>query len=179
MINIPKIDDLCARLRSGDLEREAFIEACVRLTAEVVRCSRTGLWIFSGADGHRRLHCLAMFDQASNRSVKVEDRSENGAGPYFDELDRRGHVLAHDARTHPATRGFFERDLRERNVHSLMAAAFSFNGRLYGALTCTQLGQPVRWSAMQLATLTRIGSRVTLTLASCSSHQLDTLTGPL
>ena len=179
MINVPEIDDLAARLRCGGLSRAAFLEASVRLTSFKVNCSRTGLWIFSEIGGRRRLQCVAMYDVASAALVTVLDRSEDGAAPYFEELSRRGHVMAHDARTHPATKGFFEADLRSRGVKSLMAASFALNGSLYGALTCTQLDQAIRWTPVQLGALIRIGSRISLAIASASPHQLDTFVAPL
>lgn len=120
-----------------------------------------------------------MYDSSSDVMVSVKDRWESGAGPYFEELSRRGHVMAHDARTHPATKSFFEADLRTRGVRSLMAVAFALNGSLYGALTCTQLVEATRWTPKQLGTLTRIGSRISLALAAASPHQLDTFIGAL
>ena len=174
-----EIDDLAAQLRFHTIERDAFLQASVRLTCQSVNCSRTGLWTFVGSDHRRSLQCLAMYDRSSDTMVRVAERHEDGAGPYFDELLRRGHVMAHDARTHCATRGFFESDLRPRGVRSLMAASFALNGRLYGALTCTQLGVPVHWTPLQLGVLMRLGARISLALASASPHQLDTFFGPL
>ena len=109
--------------------------------------------------------------------LSVEDRTEHTAGPYFDELERMGNVMATDARTHPATRAFFDGSFTDRGLVSLMAAAFSLNGRLYGAFTCTQLHEQMAWSYRQLGILTKIGSRVTLALAGSSVNQLDSLLG--
>ena len=90
-----------------------------------------------------------------------------------------GNVMATDARTHPATRAFFDGSFADRGLVSLMAAAFTLNGRLFGAITCTQLHEQMAWSHRQLGILTKIGSRVTLALAGSSTTQLDSLLGSL
>ena len=125
------------------------------------------------------MRCLGIFDRAQRVMLNVEDRTEHGAGPYFDELERMGHVMAADARLDPATRAFFDGSFAERGLVSLMAAAFSLNGKLFGAFTCTQLNEPMPWSYRQLGILTKIGSRVTLALAGTSANQLNSLFGTL
>ena len=125
------------------------------------------------------MHCMAMYDRPMGRMVPAEDRSERGAEAYFEELSRKGHVIAHDAQNYPATKGFFEKQVPGRKVRSLMAASFAFNGKLFGALTCTELEAPITWSPRQFGILSRIGARSTLVLATTSAHQLDTLLGSM
>jgi GAF domain-containing protein len=173
-----EVDLLCARLNSGDITRQRFVEECVRLTSRQIACSRAGLWVFVDSPGGRLLRCEGVYDRINDRVVQVADESEERSGPYFRELERSGHVLANDARTHPATRSFFEDHLQSTGVRSLMAAAFSLNGRLFGAFTCTQVAEPMAWSQRQLAMLTKIGSRATLALAS-SPRFLDSMLAPL
>ena len=179
VVFLPEIDVLCGRLRDHSQSRQEFIENVVRLTSAKVGCSRAGLWTFARSEHGRRMQCLAMYDQTVHQIVAASDRSESGAEAYFEELARKGHVIAHDAQTYPATRGFFERKAPGRTVRSLMAASFALNGELFGALTCTQLETPVHWSPIQFAMLSRIGARATLALASISPNQLDTFLGPI
>lgn len=174
----PEVDILCARLNCGDIPRQRFVEECAKLTSRQVDCSRAGLWVFIDSPQGRLLRCQGVHDRVNDTIVQVEDESEEKSGPYFLELERCGHVLANDARTHPATRSFFEDHLKSSGVQSLMAAAFSLNGRLFGAFTCTQVDAPVAWSQRQLAILTKIGSRATLALAS-SPRFLDSMLAPL
>jgi hypothetical protein len=175
----PKIDELCTQLNMGVITRGSFLEQCSRVAAEQIGCSRAGVWIFLETERGRQMRCLGIYDRAQGRMLKVEDRTELSAGPYFDELERMHHVMAHDARSHPATREFFDGSFADRGLVSLMAAAFSLNGRLFGAITCTQLHEPMAWSIRQLGILTRIGSRVTLALANSSPNQLNSLLMPL
>jgi len=173
-----QIDELCAQLNSGHLSREDFIEQCLRIASAQVGCARAGLWVFFNSPEGRRMRCLGMFDRAEDRVLMVADRDEYDASAYFDELERVGHVLANDARVHPATRSFFHGPFLDRGLISLMAAAFALNGRLFGAFTCTH-DEPTEWSIRQLAILNKIGSRVTLSLAGVSTSQLDSLLGLL
>lgn len=174
-----EVDALCIRLRSGDLDRQHFVEECARLACHAVGCSRCGLWVFAETASGRVLQCLGMYDRASNRMVQVEDRLQEDSDTYFAALQEHGHVIAVDAESNPATRRFFDAGLRPHGVRSLMSAAFALNGRLFGAFTCSQVGERANWSKQQLAILTRIGSRATLALASVSPNQLRTLFGDL
>lgn len=105
----------------------------------------------------------------------VPDESEREARPFFKALEESGYVLAADVYTDPATREFFVGRSGRSRVESLMAAAFALNGKLYGALTCTQVGGRLNWTPKQLALLRQIGSRTTLALANVSPSQLNSL----
>lgn len=179
MRNSPEVDEICARLYRGEITRDAFIEECVRLACRQVGCSRVGLWIFIDSERGRVLRCLGMYDGIGDRMCSVADETESDARPYFAELESAGHVLANDARNHPATRDFFQNHLNANGVRSLMAAAFALNGKLFGAFTCTQVGEPMAWAPRQLVTLTKIGTRATLALAAASPRQLDSFFSPL
>jgi len=176
---ITEIDALSTRLHSGELARQQFIDECARLACQAVGCSRAGLWVFSTTSSGRALRCLGMYDNASQRMVQVEDRLQTNSSAYFVELEFAGHVIALDAENHPATRSFFERSLAPHGVVSLMSVAFSLNGELFGAFTCSQVGHAATWTNRHLAILTRIGARAALALASASASQLNTLFGNL
>jgi hypothetical protein len=173
------VDAACARLSAQESSREQFVENCVRIAAHAVGSSRAGLWVFGQGEDDRSMRCLGMYDRVKGKMVEVQDRSEFGARAYFDELERVGHVVARDARSHPATKTFFEGRLSDRGVRSLMAASFSLNGQMFGAFTCTQVDETMNWSIRQLSILTRIGSRATLALASASPNQLTSWLAPL
>ena len=152
-----------------------FVEVCVRRVNQHVGCSRTGLWVFDEVDGGRALRCLGIFDRAKDRIVQAPPETERAAGLYFAALVHEGRVVANDARTHPATRAFFDEKLQQSGVQSLMACAFSLNGSLFGAFTCTQTDHPVTWSRRQLTVLTKISSHATLALAHAGSGAIGAL----
>jgi len=166
---------LCARLENGESDGPAFLEACTRLTVVAVGCSRAGVWVFRDTDRGRILRCLGLYDGVSNRMTCVEDEAGIHVQTYFQTLEQLGHVMAADAQTHFATSGFFNDRLHPNGVQSMMAAAFSVNGRLFGAFTCSQVGKRMEWSRAQLDVLRQIGHRASLAIASYEARTaLDT-----
>jgi len=171
-----EIETLCCRLRLDQITRVQFIECCVRLASRNVGASRSALWIFIDTASGRALRCVAMHDRASDDMVKVRPHSKESADLFFDELLKSGQVIAHDARNHPATRGFFVGMPVGRGVQSLIATPFSVNGKLFGAFACTQLGDCVHWSLQHLFMLRRISIRATLAMAALGPRETALLT---
>jgi GAF domain-containing protein len=171
-----EIETSCCRLRLGQITRVEFIERCVRLASSNLGASRSALWIFIDTASGRALRCVAMHDRASDVMVSVRPHTRESADLFFDELSNSGQVVAHDARSHPATRGFFADVPAARSVQSLIATPFSVNGRLFGAFACTQLGDCVHWSPQQLFMLRRIGIRATLAIAALGPRETALLT---
>ena len=174
-MNLPaEVQRLCADFDHREIKRTVFLDQCARLVAATIGCSRAGVWVFEGERPALRLHCLAMYDALRDDMAQVPDEEGPPVSEYFLALEQTGHVLATDASAHFATAGFFGRWLANNNVKSLLAAAFSVNGRLYGAFTCTQVGSEMEWSRQQLASLRMIGSRVSLALANAERTPTDT-----
>jgi hypothetical protein len=169
-----QVQRLCGDFENRMIRRPEFLEKCARLVAARVGCSRAGIWIFQGEKPSLRMHCLAMFDGVKEQMAQVPDEEGSSVSDYFLALEQTGHVIATDARVHFATAGFFDQWLDPNGVKSLLAAAFSVNGRLYGAFTCAQVGSQMEWSRAQLATLRQIGSRISLPLANADRIPTDT-----
>jgi GAF domain-containing protein len=168
------VQRLCADFEHRATKRVDFLESCSKLVAAAVGCSRAGIWLFQGEKPHLRLHCIAMYDAVHQRMTQVPDERGPAVEEYLLALEHTGHVLATDARAHFATAGFFADRLRANGVRSLLAAAFSVNGRLYGGFTCTQVGSEMEWTRGQLAVLRLIGSRVSLALADAERAPTET-----
>lgn len=174
---LAEVQRLCADFDHREIGRTEFLDRCTRLVASTIGCSRAGIWVFHGERPALRLQCLAMYDAIRDRMTQVPDEEGSPVADYFLALEQTGHVMATDARAHFATAGFFERFLEQNHVRSLLAAAFSVNGRLYGAFTCTQVGSEKEWSRPELASLRVIGSRVSLALANVERTATDTQPG--
>ncbi len=170
---------LCAQVEHRNISVPEFVASCARLIAETVDCSRAGIWVFEESSLGRSLRCLAMHDNVSQRLVRVPDETGDTVSAYFQALERGGHVMAYDARTHPATSGFFAEHLEVNGVRSLMAVSFAVNGTLFGAFTCTQVGSRREWTSAQLSQLRLIASKVSLALADAVRCAADTLPAPL
>lgn len=165
---------MCADFDHHEIKRAELLDRCTRLVASTIGCSRAGIWVFQGERPALRLHCLAMYDAPRDRMTHVPDEEGPAVAEYFLALEQTGHVIATDACMHFATAAFFERRLQTNQVKSLLAAAFSVNGKLYGAFTCTQVLREREWSRQELASLRLIGARVSLALANADRTPTDT-----
>lgn len=163
--SVSDIYDLCGRLARLELDRAAFVRDCTRMIAEVIACSRAGIWLFEESREGRSLRCLGIYDRVNRRMTSARDETESHVQAYFEALEQIGHVLAPNARVHPATAGFFADQLGSNGVRSLLASSFSFNGQLLGAFTCTEVEGTAYWTTAQLTILKRIGARASLALA--------------
>ena len=83
-------------------------------------------------------------------------------------------MIAPDARTHPATRGFADDYLAPLEIRSLLDVCFSVNGVPFGMFSCEQIGVPMDWTLRQLQQLRQIGSRASLTLVRAAAAATDT-----
>lgn len=158
------LQSLCGQLDERQIGTSQFLDRCTRLVSEVIGCSRVGVWMFDHDDGARRLTCLKMYDSVRDRMAAVPPERDERVAEYFDALARDGHVMARDTQTHPSTRGFFADSLRKQGVQSLLAVAFSANGVLYGAFTCSSVDHTMAWTPHQLITLKRIGAKASMAL---------------
>ena len=149
------------------------------MIAAAIGCSRAGIWLFEDAADGRRLRCLGIYDSGKGRMALAPAETSGQVGAYFAALEQTGHVLAVEAGSHPATAGFFNEKLSAYGVRSLMASAFSVNGRLFGAFTCTEVDRTMNWTPAQLAMLKRIGTRISLALANATRIAPATLPMPL
>jgi GAF domain-containing protein len=165
----PKMQELCGQFDRAEIHRDEFIQRCTRHVAQEIGCSRAGIWVFVDTVAGRVLQCLGMYDAIRDRWVEASEESGPQVKAYFEALALTGHVVAADAKTHPATAGFFDAELRASDVHSLMAASFGINGKLFGAFVCTQVGKPMDWSSRQLATLKALGARSSLALSGATA----------
>jgi GAF domain-containing protein len=165
------IQEICSRLDRGEIDRRQFLETFTREMAELIGCSRAGVWMFVNTAAGRSLRCMAMFDRVQDRMVDVTDIETQGAEPYFEALLRDGCVVAPDARHHPATRLFLDEYLTPLDIHSLLDVSFSVNGVVFGIFSCEQVGAPMKWTQRQLQWLRQIGSRASLTLLNVAAAQ--------
>lgn len=158
-----RIGQVCESHADGRIDGPAFLEQCTRLVTSDIGCARTGIWKFVElAAGTRALRCLAMYDAASDRMVPVPDSHDVGA--YFLALSHTGYVNACDAGSHFATAGPFAERLSARHIHSLLAASLAVNGKVLGALTCTEVDRKTEWSGRQVNAVRRTAGRIAVSL---------------
>ncbi len=174
MADATVIQDICGRLDRGEIDRDQFFDQLTRAVAELIGCTRCGVWVFVDTADGRALRCMAMYDRRLDRIVGAADIYNADSGPYFETLVREGCVVASDARRHPATVGFLEEYLQPLDLHSLLDVCFSINGVPFGSFSCEQAGAPVAWTQRQVQQLRQVGSRASLALLHAATAAPDT-----
>jgi GAF domain-containing protein len=168
------VHEICGRLDRGEIDRNQFFDQLTRTVADLIGCTRCGVWVFVDTAEGRALRCMAMYDRRVDRIVGAADIYNADSGPYFDTLVREGCVIASDARRHPATAGFLDDYLLPLDLHSLLDVCFSINGVPFGTFSCEQAGQPLVWSQRQVQMLRQVGSRASLALLHAATAMPDT-----
>lgn len=174
MPDVKDIQEICGRLDRGEIDRDQFFELLTRSVADLIGCTRCGVWIFIDTAEGRALRCMAMYDRRVDRIVGASDMLNAASGPYFDALVSEGCVNASDARNHPATAGFVENYLRPLDLYSVLDVCFSVNGVPFGTFSCEQAGAPLVWSQRQLQLLRQVGSRASLALLHAATANPET-----
>ncbi|RYF40044.1 MAG: GAF domain-containing protein [Cytophagaceae bacterium] len=162
--HIDRLQALLGLLREGSIDGMEFYQRVARIGADAVRSSRAGVWLFRDEVNGCSITCMGMYDRVRGRTTNVPDVHSSQAGLFFDALTSTGHVVADEAVSHPATRLFFEQKITQLNVRSLAATAFSVNGKVYGAFTCTQIDTPRHWTQKEIILLKRLGANASLVL---------------
>ena len=173
------MNEICARLDRGEVDRNQFLESFTREMTALIGCSRAGVWMFIDTVDGRALRCMAMYDRGRDQMVGATDMATAYAEAYFDTLLRDGAVVAPDARHDPTTQAFLETYLLPLDIHSILDVSFSVNGVMFGIFSCEQVGGPVKWTQRQLQWLRQIGSRASLTLLNAATAQAETDMDPL
>lgn len=168
------IQEICGRLDRGEIDRDQFFDQLTRAVADLIGCTRCGVWVFVDTTEGRALRCMAMYDRRLDRIVGAADIYNADSGPYFDTLVREGCVVASDARHHPATVGFLDDYLTPLDLHSLLDVCFSINGVPFGSFSCEEAGAPLSWTQRQVQMLRQVGSRASLALLHAATATPDT-----
>ncbi|MFT3665298.1 GAF domain-containing protein [Piscinibacter sp.] len=168
------VQEICGRLDRGETDRDQFFDQLTRAVADVIGCTRCGVWVFVDTAEGRALRCMAMYDRRLDRIVGAADMYTADFRPYFEALVQDGCVIAPQARSHPATAGFLDHYLLPLDLHSVLDVSFSINGVPFGVFSCEQAGAAQPWTQRQAQMLRQIGSRASLALLHAATAGPDT-----
>jgi len=73
MPDVRDIQEICGRLDRGEIDRDQFFEQLTRAVADLIGCTRAGVWIFLDTAEGRALRCMAMYDRRVDRIVGASD----------------------------------------------------------------------------------------------------------
>lgn len=153
---------LGASLASGALDLSNYRRELAALLQGEFGCSRVGLWQIMGQDGERVMRCLAKHEEGSGFSQGGEEIREHEYQAYFSHLVRTGVYASSDTWNDPVLAGMREVYLVPADTRSMMDAAFTLNGRTFGALCCEQTGRLREWSTAEVTRLKRCAALITL-----------------
>lgn len=152
-----------ARLRvtmGGDAE--LALQGALRLCARTLKVERVGFWQFA-AD--RSSLALALGFTLSTGEWSAGDVLTASRYPgYWQAVQARRVLAAHDARTDPATRDLADSYLAPLGIRSLLDAPVFRAGELVGVVCCEHVGAARTWTADELAFASAAGDLVAMLL---------------
>ncbi|MFD1623965.1 GAF domain-containing protein [Azospirillum griseum] len=138
-------------LRIGHTTLSDVWKAACEDIAESTGASRTSLWVFDHA--FQSLTCVNLYDRARS-SHAVGGVLRRGDHPdYFRAITNNAKVIAPDALTHPATRGFSDAYFKPHDVRSLLDCIVLRETVAVGVLCCEQSGAERAWRPDDIAAL--------------------------
>jgi GAF domain-containing protein len=172
MPGLANLQHIGAAFYSGARSRDESRSAVIDVISSHLQCSRVSLWRFDGSAGALRLLCLA--SKAAGGELVTSERSllETEYRDYFDVLVRTGTYAAHDAMHDPHLRPMHESYLLPNKVLSMLDAAFTVNGRVYGMVCCEQTDRMRQWRAEEIRDLRALVAKLALLMAAAGDELL-------
>ncbi|MEW6705158.1 MAG: GAF domain-containing protein [Pseudomonadota bacterium] len=153
---------LGASLASGGIDLAHYRRELAALLQREFGCSRVGLWQIVGEDGQRTMRCLAKHEEGSGYSPGGEEIREHEYQSYFSHLVAAGVYVSSDTWNDPVLASMREVYLVPADTRSMMDAAFTLNGRTFGAVCCEQVGRRREWTTAEATRLKRCAALITL-----------------
>lgn len=129
------------------LEKE-LVEALQRITEAVqlmLGVERSSIWLFS--EQSTVMLCLDLYLSDTRKHSQMSDLHARDFPDYFQAIQTGRTVVASDAHTHPATRGFSSAYLAPLDIKSMLDTGIMIGGRMVGVLCCEQIGKTRYWNA--------------------------------
>lgn len=136
-------------------------------------CSISSLWRLAGAEGSRRLVCVAAFSSEPGQLPQGAEIHEHEFRDYLNTLAINGIYKCPDTMADPNLAGMRDSYLVPLQVRALLDAAFRVNGRTYGVLCIEQRHTPRSWTIFDEVDLRKAASIISLQLASSPFRPLE------
>ncbi len=134
-----------ARMRvDGTTSLATALQRATELAARLLNVSRVGIWLFD----ERREAIVAsdLFDLASARHSAGARVTTAQYPLYFQALEERREIAAHEAQTHPVTRELAENYLSPLGITSMLDAPIFREGRVAGVVCHEHVGPMRKWT---------------------------------
>lgn len=155
-------------LEEGDLVAASRLVTSAAQSALGVR--RASIWLFDEAAQGMALALLRDGDTENTGPLVLP----YVAYPrYFAALRGSRVLLAHEARSDPATSEFAEGYLAPLDIHSMLDAGIHFGGRSVGVLCCEHTGAPRQWTEQEGFFAGALADALSRALAAAEKRKAD------
>lgn len=143
-------------------------EAAARQVAEHIQkrlnCARVTLWSCDGAPGARVMRRVNFHDAqidaiASEALIQLH---EPDCGQYFGDLQRNSILVCNDVSSDKRLGRMVPLYLQPAGFTAFADAAIGVNGSLWGMVSCSQRGEPRRFSAAEVGLVKRYADAISL-----------------
>ena len=169
-----------ARLRLARLHQDcddacaSTIRSAVRISAGALRVERVSVWMLR--DGNSVLECEHIYTPSGQTTEKGLRLHSSNCPAYFAAMHERRIIVAHHARTDPATRELAAGYLEPRGITSLLDAPIIRNGEVVGIVCHEHVGPPREWSQADMAFSASVADMLTITLEQTERFRLEAQT---
>ncbi len=145
---------------AGDLM--ARIQDITAAAARTIDCARASIWLYS--DDHTELHCVDLYEPATQHHSAGMSLSTSAYPAYFRALEQQRAIVAHDARSDPRTSQLAAAYLEPIGIASLLDAPLWRGNRVVGVMSCEHVGTPRTWTRDEEAFAGSVADQVCLLL---------------
>jgi two-component system cell cycle sensor histidine kinase/response regulator CckA len=134
-----------ARMRvDGSASLATAFQRATELAARILSASRVGIWLFD--DRREAIVASDLFELATGTHTAGARITVQQFPIYFQALEERREVAAHDALAHPVTRELAEPYLRPLGIASMLDAPIFREGRVAGVVCHEHVGPARKWT---------------------------------
>ncbi len=155
-----------ARLRLAHLKIEggktrATAASCaVHISAVALAVERVGVWLLR--EGGSVLECVDQYTLSTNTHSSGARLEVAWCPAYFAAMERRRAIVAHNARTDPATHELTESYLDPLGITSILDAPIIREGRVVGVVCHEHIGPRRDWTQTDMAFSSSVADMVTI-----------------
>ncbi len=138
-------------LRVGHTTTADIWKAACEDIVDCTGATRASVWVFDRS--YQNLTCENLYDGAQRMHSPGGVLRRSDYPDYFRAITNNAKVVARDALTHPATRGFADAYFKPNDVRSLLDFIVLHENVAVGVLCCEQSGAEREWTQADVACL--------------------------
>ncbi|MGE0709437.1 MAG: sensor histidine kinase [Planctomycetota bacterium] len=143
--------------------RAAGVRHATEICARALAVERVSFWSFSPARDAISCEDLFLLSSGQHEPGEAPLRVEDFPA-YFAAMGSRKAIVAHDARTDPATRELAEPYLRPRGITSMLDAPVFLAGEVIGVVCHEHVGEARTWSQSEIDFASSVADMISIVL---------------